>query len=51
VRDAFVATFARLELQSRGLLDDNLYRLGLHGNALAREQVVDIVVEMAGQED
>lgn len=46
--DCFIRCFVRFELVRRGLFDADLYRLGLYGNSLAREQAIELLRSRAG---
>ena len=41
--DSFVATFARHEMQGRGIWDQAIYRIGEHGPAVARSQAITLL--------
>ena len=47
--DEFEREFIRRELIRRNLFDDDLYRLGIHGNESTRIQAVDLMNQKAEQ--
>lgn len=41
--DSFVATFAMHEMQGRGIWDQDIYRIGEHGPAVAQSQAITLL--------
>ena len=50
-KDPFLREIIRRELEARGVLDEDIYRVGLHGPAEAEQQAVTMLLEQTAQEN